>query len=71
MSIEQTSAMIFIAILLCIPVIIAALINLPRLEDWYRDLRGKMPQREGDDVEDYIKEVEERRREEEDASNSH
>lgn len=63
-------AAIFVSFLICVFTFVVILSNLPRVEDWLRRILGRLPSQVDTDISEYIEEVGEFEKEEEQISTS-
>ena len=61
-------AAIFVSLFICLFTLVVILCNLPRVEDWLRRILGKLPSQVDTDISEYIEEVGEFEKEEEQIS---
>ena len=65
---NQTELIIFLLMVVSVPIIIWALCNIPRILQWYNNVRGRMSREPLADASEYVEDVMELRREEEEKS---
>ncbi len=63
--VNQTELVIFLFMVVSVPIIILALCNIPRIQEWYDNVRGRVSREPQADASEYVEDVMELRREEE------
>jgi len=63
--VNQTELVIFLFMVVSVPIIILALCNIPRIQEWYDNVRGRVSREPKADASEYVEDVMELRREEE------
>jgi hypothetical protein len=63
--VNQTELVIFLFMVVSVPIIILALCNILRIQEWYDNVRGRVSREPQADASEYVEDVMELRREEE------